>query len=412
MKTVGIIAEYNPFHNGHRYQMEQARQRTEADYVIIAMSGDFVQRGEPAVYNKYIRTASALNAGADLVLELPSYFATSSAEDFAACGVALLHKTGVTDVLCFGSEAGDIEPLSAMAALLLEEPENYSKSLKRHLAGGHPFPKARYMAATDYLQGTAPEQAEMADLLNLPNNILGIEYIKALMQRKSHMRPLTIRREGMGYHDTRISEGQDFPSASAIRKAISQGDLGFSQPGQVPIFANDLTAILNMRILSLFCQPPSGGRLSEESPDISYADLSPELLSRLGRHALDFTTFDGRILQLKTKQYTYTRISRALLHLILDIRTEDIAGAKDLDYCPYARILGFRKSAEPLLHQMKHHTSIPIITKTANARKILSPQAYELFQKDLHASHLYQSLVCAKSGLLLKNEYTQSVLTL
>lgn len=224
MKTAGIIAEYNPFHNGHRYQIEELRARTGADFVIIAMSGDFVQRGEPAVFDKYTRTRMALNAGADLVLELPAAFATSSAEDFAACGVALFDKLGVVDLLCFGSECGDVTALEPVARLLAKEPEGYGKLLQERLSKGDSFPKAREWAVTEWMKREInTDGADMQALLSSPNNILGIEYMKALIRRGSSIDPYTIQRNGQGYNDSDIdavADGQGFASASAIRKAL------------------------------------------------------------------------------------------------------------------------------------------------------------------------------------------------
>lgn len=415
MKVVGIIAEYNPFHSGHLYQLRQAREHFRADFIVVAMSGDFVQRGEPAVYHKYARTETALESGADLVLELPVCFATSSAEDFAAAGVALLDHLGVVDTLCFGSELGEISPLKEAAEILISEPEDYRYALQESLRAGNSFPKARAQAvsavcasgASSSIPNPGPESGspshapDSAALLSSPNNILGVEYLKALIRRGSSMEPVTIRRAGRGYHDAELGEGSDFSSASAIRQAIRNGDRRFMLPGTTPLFADDLTALLNARLLSL---SKSG------TPLDTFSGLNGELASRLERSLLDFATFSGRIGQLKSRQYTYTRISRALLHLLLGITDSDIALGKSLDYAPYARILGFRAGAGELLHQIKAHASVPIITKTAGASRLLDADGLRMFQQDLYASHLCQSLVFAKSGVSMKNEYTQSVI--
>ena len=166
IKTAGIIAEYNPFHNGHHYQIEQVRRQTGADYVIAVMSGDFVQRGEPAIFDKYTRTNMALRGGADLVVELPTLFATSSAEDFSACGVALLEKLG-TDILCFGSESGNLELLQKAADILVAEPEGWSILLQKYLKQGESYPSARSKACAEYTR-----EPELSELLSSPNNIL------------------------------------------------------------------------------------------------------------------------------------------------------------------------------------------------------------------------------------------------
>ncbi len=407
MKTIGIIAEYNPFHKGHLYQIQKLRSDTQADFVIAAMSGDFVQRGKPAVYDKYTRTRMALDAGIDLVIELPVCFATGSAQDFASCGAALLDRLGVVDLLGFGSESGDCALLSKAAELLLHEPEGFAFRLQSLLKQGYSFPKARAAALASH--------PEVSAALSSPNNILGVEYIKALKKRNSPIKPVTIQRSGQEYHDTKAVDKDTLASASAIRNAIRRGDLSLVQsqtPSSehtghkpIPLFSDDLTGLLNSRLLQLFYEdgPDSFGR---------YADMAPELASRLKRSILEFASFSGRVMQLKTRGYTYTRISRALVHLLLGITAEQTACLKSLDYVCYARILGFRRQAGPLLRQMKKRSDLPLITKTADARRLLDPDRFSMLQTDFHASHLYQSVVFAKSGQTMPNEYTQSVIVL
>ncbi len=407
MKTAGIIAEYNPFHNGHLYQVEQLRLRTGADYVIAVMSGDFVQRGEPAIYDKYTRTRMALNAGVDLVLELPAAFASGSAEDFAACGVALLDRIGVTDLLCFGSECGCLTSLCRAAELLCEEPPAFQELLKERLRQGDSFPKARAAAAAALL----PD----AELLSAPNNILGIEYIKALIRRRSAIEPFTILRNGSGYHDTDLPDACRFASASAIRKAILEGNTDSCRslmpevpvpegsPSPAALNADDLSPLLHYRLLDLL---HTGQDLT------AYADVSRELADRIRRQILDFDSYSGHIAALKTRQYTYTRISRALLHILLGITHEQLDACREMQYAPYARLLGFRKKAGPLLTALKARSEIPLITKTADARNILTEEAYPMFLLDLHASHIYQSLIYEKQKVRVRNEFTQSVVIL
>lgn len=431
MKTVGIIAEYNPFHNGHLYQLRQLRARTGADYVIVVMSGDFVQRGEPAVYDKYTRTRMALAAGVDLVLELPVCFATGSAEDFAACGVALLDRLGVVDWLGFGSESGDCRRLWQVASVLAEEPEELRSRLLGLLKQGLSFPDARAQALAHFL--CDPEESEkLGSLLLAPNNILGIEYLKALIRRTSRIQPVTIQRLGQDYHDTAFVGGEVLASASAIRSAIRENDFAMvrrqlpekvfsllqlpggednrdgdsdQSPSPVPVFAEDLSGLLNYRLMDL-------NRTRAAHPLDVYADLSPDLALRLQHKLLEWEDFSGRIRQLKTRGYTYTRISRALLHLLLGITDEQISCCKKRDYVSYARILGFRHEARPLLGRIRQKTSLPLITKTADAHKILDDDGLAMLHMDFHASHLYQSLVFSKTGVRMKNEYTQSVILL
>ena len=221
MKTAGIIAEYNPFHTGHEYQINYIKEKLRTDYVVIAMSGDFVQRGTPALFSKYVRAEMALRSGADLVLELPVSISSASAELFARGGVQLLDGLGVTDILCFGSECGDTDALMELAKILADEPEDFQTALRRNLKNGMTFPKARSMA----LSAVFPESEKYQQLLSSPNNILGIEYCKAILRENSSISPVSIKREGNDYHENTLSENH-FPSASAIRNAI----LDFNAP--------------------------------------------------------------------------------------------------------------------------------------------------------------------------------------
>lgn len=470
MKTAGIIAEYNPFHNGHLYQIEEVRKQTGADYVVVVMSGDFVQRGEPAIFDKYTRTRMALSAGADLVLELPVSFATASAELFARGAVSLFNQIGIVDLLCFGSESGSLSDLRATAEILVHEPEEYTQSLRAFLKEGNTFPLARSLALRAFLESqnveaspdsltSGSESSVMLSAsssssssspqipLSSPNDILGVEYLKALIRTGSSIEPFTIRREGQGYNDTTNPEAlgalhsasMSFPSASALRAMIREnkenigdGDTQREEDTETakvanliqtlslwippsaldalnaegalaaPIFADDFSLLLNSRLLELS---------QNQIPFEQFADLSPELASRLLASMLNFDSFSGRIKALKSRQYTYTRISRALLHLLLGIKTETVEEYKKSERLPYARILGFRKSASQLLSKLKANSSIPTLTKIAGAESKLSEEGVQMLREELFASHLYQSVVFQK-GRLMKNEYTRSIVLL
>ena len=215
MKIVGLIAEYNPFHNGHEYHIQKAKEVTGADTVIVVMSGNFVQRGAPAIMPKHLRAKVALKSGASLVLELPVCFATGSAEYFAQGAVALLDSLGCVDALCFGSECGDIQPLTRIAEVLSDEPEEYRALLRASLKEGLPFPSARERALQDYLHDPA-----LSRILASPNNTLGVEYIKALIRQDSTIRPYTILRKDSRYHADTLEPAGNFSSATAIRRLL------------------------------------------------------------------------------------------------------------------------------------------------------------------------------------------------
>lgn len=412
MKTVGIIAEYNPFHNGHAYHLKKAKELTGADYCIVVMSGDFVQRGAPAMLDKYLRTRIALLNGADLVLELPAYYALSSAEYFAGGAVTLLDKLGVVDNLCFGSECGDVKLLMTFAQLLLHEDEVFKQTLNHGLRKGHSYPQARNAA----IEASAPHLTAHTDILSSPNNILGIEYCKALFKRNSTITPCTIRRFGAAYHDESLQA--DFCSARALREALkcsgSPNSILNQMPASIhllmeeqylktyPVFADDLSLLMHYRLLS------------EPSKEFTrYPDIDKELSDRILKLLPQYRNFPSFCDLLKSKNRTYTRIARSLLHILLQIYREDLTCYLSQDQIFYARMLGFRKGAEPLLSAIKQKTAVPLLSKLADAGNLLTPTGTHMLEKDIYASHVYQGIVSHKfSGQNTAseiNEYKQSI---
>lgn len=391
MKIAGIIAEYNPFHNGHLYQLKYTREILCADYIIVVMSGDYVQRGTPALLPKHTRAEMALRCGADLVLELPPAFSSASAEFFAKGGVQLLNSLHVVDILCFGSECGSVVPLTELAVLLTNEPEEYLQYLKFFLSKGISFPAARAQAVLKYSQNTHLEK-----ILSSPNNILGIEYCKALLRLNSPIRPCTLKRQGAAYHDTSLNPKEN-PSASAIRTHLLSCPESFTQmKNSMPeeafsIFAdaiysrsfiteNDWNLLLHYRLLE------------ENSVSMErFLDMSPDLAKRIEKQKNNFQDFSSFVALLKTKEITQTRIQRALLHLLLNIK--DIP-----ETIPYARVLGFKKDSTPLLKEIKKRSSIPLITKLADASAILDDKGIKLLNETCFSSNVYNSILCQKTG--------------
>lgn len=388
----GIIAEYNPFHNGHAYQIEQARLLTGCDFLVVVMSGDYVQRGAPAVFDKYTRTRMALACGADLVLELPVACSCASAEFFASGAVSLLDGLGCVDFLCFGSESGDLQSLMEPARILAKESPVFQEALRRGLSLGLSFPAARKEAFRAC--------ASNPDILDLPNNILGIEYLKALLQRESSIKPVTIKRKGQGYHDTLLDSG--FASASGIRRFLKQEEaplsalpaLKESLPDPVmevltdtlahtlPVWEEDFSMLLRYELLR------------QSASDLTrYADISPDLGRRLKNCADKFSSFSEFVALVKTKDVTYTRITRALFHILLNLTGEDTRNSVAM---PYARILGFRKDHSRILGLLKENSRIPIIPKAADYKTYLTPDLQPLFEKDLFAANLYETIAAAK----------------
>lgn len=410
MKTVGIIAEYNPFHNGHAYQLSKAKEITDADYCIVVMSGNFVQRGIPAIMDKSLRTRAALQNGADLVIELPVYYATGSAEYFASGAVALLDKLGVTDTICFGSECGDICILSDLADALLTESEAFKSALKKQLKMGHSYPQARNNA----LAATSPELTSHLDALQSPNNILGIEYLKAMKRRGSTMTAHTITRTGAGYHSSELE--QSYSSALAIRQSIT-----FTQkldyikeqvPYNVyetmqqfyqqsfPVLPEDISALLPYKLL-----------LEKNDGFTKYLDIDNDFSDRIVKFLPSYTGYTDFCEQLKAKNMTYTRVARNFLHILLNIYQSDMEAFCMEDYVYYARMLGFRKDAAPLLSAIKEHSSIPLFSKLADsASYVTSENGQKMLQKDIEANQIYSLLVHQKFHKELQNEYKTQVI--
>ena len=413
MKVVGIVAEYNPFHNGHAYQIAQLREKTNADYIIVAMSGNFQQRGVPALCDKFSRAHMALLNGADMVLEIPTLWATASAEYFACGGVSTLAATGVVTHLGFGAEANSLAPLKEITAVLKNEPEVYRKVLSNSIRSGNPFPVARKNA----LFTTLPHipRAELESILNSPNNILALEYLKALPE---HIQPVLIPRKGAGYHDTEINT--EFPSASAIREAL----LGENPEESIDLVKKAMPATAFDILKELF----DTGALLEPN-DISdvlgycllcltrkgydsFADCNMDLSNKIRKHLNEYVTFDDFVMTLKSKDLTHTRISRCLLHILLGIKQTDYSIGKAIGFAPYLRVLGFKKDATDLLSEISEKATSPIITKVAEAEKMLDYETYKSFERDILASNLFYQRTANKSKTKPVNEYTHQMVIL
>ncbi len=418
MKITGIIAEYNPFHNGHLYQIQQVK-KAGADCIVVVMSGDFLQRGTPAVFDKWTRTRMALMCGADLVIELPAVFATASAQYFARGGVSILDRLGCVDTISFGCESDDITMIQTLSSYLSEEPEEYKQKLQNYLREGNSFPKARELALSECLS------SEAAVFASSPNNILALEYCIALLERDSSMNILPIKREGNGYHDTELAK-ETFASATAIRDIMEKNVSSMGKPASslcvpdelkeyVPksvysiinekkndyVTQNDLSSLLHYKLLT------EGNSSLTKYADVS-EDLSDKIIKNL-RHYCDYNSFCEL---LKSKELTYSRINRALTHILLNITQDMYEDVKINDYAGYARILGFRKDATPLLSEIGKNTTIPLISKLADAGKLLSEQAMTYLEHDIFCSHVYESIIASRTGTSLRNEYQREIIRL
>jgi predicted nucleotidyltransferase len=448
MKVAGIIAEYNPFHNGHAFHIEETRKRTGADYVIAVMSGDFVQRGAPAILNKYERARAALENGVDLVIELPTCAAISSAEGFATGAVSILGGLGVVDVLSFGAEISsddasaktETEMLTCAARLFAFEPSAFRELLSSYLKKGHPFASARAMAATKYLSSCIDltyTNEEWSRLLSTPNNILAIEYIKAILRCGYTMTTCPISRTGAGYHDCSMDE--TYASATAIRRLLLSGDdmadqnlshadsekitkhtdcnqivnhATFDQiEKQVP--ASVLRQLMHASGNHLFVQEDDFSdmlffALHEHSKELlAFGSPNPDFSLRVQKSLEQFESWTQFASLLKTKNQTHTGISRYLSHVMLGLDRAKAELAGEFCYAPYARILGFQKSAAPLLKEIREKSSIPILMHLAKDQTLLSDGQKTLLDLDIHAADLYNYIRFVKSGQKTLSDYRQ-----
>ena len=377
----GIITEYNPFHKGHKYHLEKAKLDTNADGIVCVMSGNFMQRGIPAIVDKWQRTEMAIRNGVDLVLELPTVYSLSSAEHFAFGSVSLLNSLGVIDHLYFGSEEGNIDLLENIANTLVAEPETYQSSLKRYLNTGLPFHSSRANALNDYLNSN-----DILNVLSSSNNILGIEYIKAIKILNSNIIPKTLKREGSTYNENNLNPL--FSSATSIRKHLKEDSLdklkhaltknsydilfNLSSSNYHFTFEEDMFKYIKYKLLT------------NNNSLLSLPDISEGLDNKILKAVLKSNSLDELILNSKSKRYTYTRISRILAQSFLNLEDYDLFKLSKSP-APYARVLGFNSNGRDILKSIKAKSSIDIITKVKRNNlcdhmkiDILATKAYSL----------------------------------
>ena len=417
MKVAAIIAEYNPFHNGHKFHIEKTKELTGADYVIAIISGNYVQRGTPAIIDKYSRTEMALSCGVDLVIELPTCYATASAEYFAYGAVSILNQLGIVDYLCFGSECDDIETLHYIAKIFISNPPEFSKLLNSYLKKGNSFPKARHLALNDYL-GKVDDNIDLDKLnsvLASPNNILGIEYIKALLKLNSSIKPITILRQGEGYNSDNLPEDNEFSSASGIRNEITHSGLGIDKLNKyMPSCCYDLFKE-NYKVtfpihLDDFSQFAYFALQRENKVSLTnYVDIDQNIANKIINSRDNLNDLGYFIGSLKSKDITYSRLSRGILHIILGIKDSHMN--MFINETPeYARILGFRENSSELIKKIKKASNLSIITKLSLGQKKLSISGRNMLELDINSAHLYNKVVFWKYQTEISNEYKHGVI--
>lgn len=368
MNISAIICEYNPLHQGHKYQIEKTKEITNCDGLVALMSGNFVQRGEPAIIDKWKRTQMALSNGVDLVIELPSIYALSSAEFFAHGAVSILHNMSVINSLCFGSECGDISPLMDIANILVNEPDEYKKTLKEYLQLGLPFPRARSMALIDFIKVNKDDSSNFnyENILSTSNNILGIEYCKSLIKNTSSIVPYTTTRLGSNYNEEKISK--NYSSATAIRKHLKENKSIDIIQNQLPESSFDIIMKL-MKENYEFCFSSKMFKYIKykcvtEGPEsfLNLRDVNEGIHNRMFKFIRTSQSIEDLILGIKTKRYTYSRISRLLTQYYIGFERYNIEELIKTD-CSYIRVLGLNNKGAEILKLMKKKSNMNIITK-------------------------------------------------
>lgn len=379
----GIVAEFNPLHLGHEYLIQKIKQSSPGGLAVV-MSGNYVQRGEPAAFYKWPRALAALSCGADLVLELPVSFSVAGAERFAFGAISILNALGCVDQLVFGSESGDVPTLYSIAKAL--QSPAFEAIVKSHLSLGLPFATARQAAARELL-------GDSAALLSEPNNILGIEYCKALLRTQSSMQPKTVQRIGSA-HDAPLTPETRIASASQIRKQIQQKEpfSAFVPKAAYPIFERELLAgrapaslapLENAILMRL--RTMSREELSQ------LPDISEGLENRIFSSVRTCTSLEQLLISIKSKRYSHARIRRILLSALLGLNQRELPDAP-----AYIRILAFNETGRNMLRNIRRTATLPIVTNASDFASLLSG-AKAMFETECRTTDLY-SLCTPEKG--------------
>ena len=403
MKAVGLVTEYNPFHNGHLYHLNKAMELTGADISVAVMSGDFVQRGELAVLDKYTRASMALNSGVNLVVELPVNYAVSSAESFAAGALKVLDYIKA-DSIAFGSESGNIERLSKLAHILCDNEDTLYKEISKYTANGISYAAARQKVVEKLTD------KDTAAMLTSSNNILAVEYLKAIIKNNYAIKPYTIKRQGDSYNDTDIRS--EYASATALRGNLKADNISKYIPVKAGlilssntnyIYPDDITEALFTRLLGILFASSYDKNVFIENV-MRYPDVNKEIAGRLYKSAMDMITrivpqgaeskdngafsFGSLCEHIKTKEVPLSRIKRALVRITLGLDKKHMEKYANE---PYIRVLGFDKKGQEYLSYIRKTVEVPLITKIADYK--------EMLLDDIHAANIYNMIVAGKYGV-------------
>ena len=401
---LGIVSEYNPFHNGHLHHLELSKQLTNTDFTVAVMSGNFVQRGDTSIVDKWTKAEMALKSGVDLVIELPVVYALSSAENFADGAIKILNSLGVVDYVSFGSEIGEISPLNDVASILYREPKEFSSLILAQLRSGLSYPKAREIALSQFF-GNSKKYTEV---LSNPNNILGVEYLKALKRHRSTIKPLTIKRDYSDYNSTKVKSG--IASATAIREMIkAKKNVHYVIPYEtyelleekinnnqiipdLSVFEKEIIYTLRKMTLTEIAKLP---------------DVSEGLENKIKGAANTCNTLSELIEKIKSKRYTQTRIQRILLYALLNISQKDINASKRTT--PYIRVLGFNKHGKRIISAIA--AANPKLKIIVSVKKFMedcnNSTLKNMMLKDIFATNVYT--LGYKNNPLANLDYTHKV---
>lgn len=387
-EVLGIIAEYNPFHNGHLYHIQKAKELSGAKYVVCIMSGNYAQRGNTSIVDKWKKAEMALENGIDLVIELPTVYSISSAENFAHGAIKLLENLKIVDSISFGAETDDFAALNNIAKVLAEEPKEFVNLLKIELSKGIAYPKARELALIRYLN----DDKRYQNILNNPNNILAVEYLKSLKQIKSKIEPVPIKREKVYYNDKKIVD--DFASATAIRSLVANKEFG------------ELIRVVPRKTYDIITKEYEVGNvvydIKKFEKEIFYTlrkmtiqqiadlpDVTEGLENSIKSAANYCNNIEDYINVVKTKRYTQTRLQRILLFALLGITKKDIQASKRV--IPYARVLGFNSNGKMLLSSIaKKNPKMQVITSVKKFLDTNTNRTYKrMLEIDIFATDVY-----------------------
>ena len=409
MKIVGLVVEYNPFHNGHLYHLNKSLEKTKATHSVAVMSGNFLQRGEPALFDKYTRAMAAVKNGVDLVIELPTLFACQSAETFAYGSITTLNSLNCIDSICFGSEEGNIDTLYTISKILVDECDEFKDYLRKYLDDGMLFPSARSLALFDYINKhnlVDISKDKLFDILNSSNNILGLEYIKSILKLKSKIKPHTISRIVASYNSEDITN--NICSATAIRKSLKENNNLSIINDVVP---RETYEVLNDKISSNFYPMFDDNYYDILSSVImrdynnldKYFEVNEGIENKIYQNIFKSNNLYDLHLSIKSKRYTLTKIKRTLNNILLGITKEDMYKVKNINTMPYIRVLAFNDKGREILKVIKKSSDIKIINKFSNISFSMDDDIFKtLIDYDIKATNIYNLLYYNKNKDLLK----------